>query len=439
MIRRAILGFCMAALAAGCASSPMPTPIATPRPTASNVPRTTPPRTTPPGAVTPPVVTPPPPDFALQPARFTDIPGWANSDFAPALLAFKRQCAGWKNRTPDAPLSGGRYGGNVGQWFPACDIAQNVQPGQEHWFFENYFDVSMVTGTGEQRLTSYFEPVVQASRQWTPQMTEPLLSRPSDMISIDLGAFAQAFDSDALRGAPRQLNGKLNGNTVVPYPKRDSITPYQGQIIGYAHPADVYNLQVQGSGRLAFTDGTQARAQFSAQNGYKWNSALGALRNSGRLSNPTWANFRQWLDTNPSEQKNALNADPSYVFFQEEAIADPSAGPKGGAGVPLTPMGSIAVDPAFHPYGAIVFVDGTYDSQYSFQRLLVAQDTGGAIRRGPMRGDIFAGTGPEAGAWSERMNGPARWYTLLPKAFAPTAVSSTPIASMPATAASPAG
>jgi membrane-bound lytic murein transglycosylase A len=245
------------------------------------------------------------------------------------------------------------------------------------------------------------------------------------MVTVDLGAFAEAYDSAALRGAPRSLNGKMNGDKIVPYPKREAITPYLGQIIGYAHPADVYSLQVQGSGRLQFPDGTQARAQFSAQNGYKWNSALGALRNSGRLPVASWTNFRSWLDQNPTEQKTALNADPSYVFFQEEAVTDYAAGPKGAANIPLTPMGSIAVDPAYHPYGAVVFVAGDY-SGAAFQRLFVAQDTGGAIRRGPNRGDIFVGTGAEAGAWAERMNAASpQWWTLLPKNF------SAPIASNP--------
>ena len=404
---RAVLAMSLAGILAGCAST-RPAPVVggrTPIP-----PR--PPITSP---TTPSVPTST--DFALAPARFADIPGWTTSEMAPALTAFKRQCASWRNRTPDAVLTGGRYGGTVSTWFGACTAADTIQPGQERWFFENYFDANFVVGPGEARLTSYFEPVIQASRDWSPQFTEPLLKRPPDMVTVDLGAFAEAYDNETLRGAPRTLNGKVNGDRIVPYPKREAITPYLGQVIGYAHPADVYNLQVQGSGRLSFQDGTQARAQFSAQNGYKWNSALGALRNSGRLASPTWANFRSWLDTNPGEQKTALNADPSYVFFQEETIADYAAGPKGAANVPLTPMGSIAVDPAYHPYGAVVFVDGAHDG-YAFQRLLVAQDTGGAIRRGPNRGDIFAGTGPEAGAFAERMNStPARWWTLLPKAF----------------------
>jgi membrane-bound lytic murein transglycosylase A len=421
MTRRAILAFSLAGVLAACTST-RPAPIVaggrTPIPTR-------PPVTTPTTPTTPAI--PVPTDFSLIPATYAQVPGWSQADMAPPFAAFKRQCDSWRSRAADAPLTGGRYGGNVGQWRNACDAALTIQPGQERWFFENYFDPQFVVGPGESKLTSYFEPVIQANRSWLPPFTEPLLKRPPDMVTVDLGAFAEAYDNETLRGAPRTLNGKMSGDRIVPYPKRESITPYLGQIIGYAHPADVYNLQVQGSGRLQFQDGTQARAQFSAQNGYKWNSALGALRSSGRLANPSWNNFRSWLDTNPTDQKSALNADPSYVFFQEETIADQAAGPRGAANVPLTAMGSIAVDPAYHPYGAVVFVDATYDG-YAFQRLLVAQDTGGAIRRGPNRGDIFAGTGPQAGTYAEKMNSPARWWTLLPKSFgAPIAVvASTP-------------
>ena len=340
MLGRAILSASLVVTLAACASS-------RPAPVVAGGTRPGPVVTRPP--ITPGPMTPAPADFTMTPVAFDSVPGWARADMAPALQAFKRQCDSWRLRAPDAPLSGGRYGGRVGDWFNACNASLTIQPGQERWFFEGYFDPQYVLGPGEARLTSYFEPVIQASREWSPQFTEPLLKRPSDMITVDLGAFAEAYDNEALRGAPRSLNGRINGDRIVPYPKREAITPYLGQIIGYAHPADVYNLQVQGSGRLQFADGTQARAQFSAQNGYKWNSALGALRNSGRLQSPTWTNFRTWLDTNPAEQKSALNADPSYVFFQEETITDFAAGPKGAANVPLTPLGSIAVDPAYHP------------------------------------------------------------------------------------------
>jgi membrane-bound lytic murein transglycosylase A len=410
---RAALLFCFAGGLAACASNPAPVASTGKIPTQPSVAKP-----------------PPPPDLVLTAAAFADLPNWASTDMTPALAAFRRQCNAWSARAADTPV-GGRYGGTVMQWQPACTAAAGIQPGNEHWFFETYFEPQLVSGAGEARLTSYYEPIIEARRTPEATFTEPLLRTPGDLITVDIAAFAKAYDNDALRGAPRALNGKLTGNRIEPYPKRDEIQPAPGQVIAYAHPADVYNLQVQGSGRLRFADGTQARAQFSAQNGYKWNSALAALGRSGQLAAPSWKNFRGWLDSNPGGQRTALNADPSYVFFQEEPIADAAAGPRGAAGVPLTPQGSIAVDPAYHPYGALVFVDGAY-SGYAFNRLLVAQDTGGAIRRGPMRGDVFWGSGPEAGAAAEKINGPARWWTLVPRSF-----SSGAVASVAATSATP--
>jgi membrane-bound lytic murein transglycosylase A len=265
-------------------------------------------------------------------------------------------------------------------------------------------------------LTAYFEPVVQARRQGDAYYSEPLLRRPGDMVTVDVAAFADAYDDETLRGAPRRLTGQLQGNRVEPYPARQNITPGPGQAFAYAQPVDVYNLQVQGSGRLAFPDGTQERANFSAQNGYRWHSALGALRDSGQLQGgATWPNFRAWSDAQGRDAtRAALNADPSYVFFEEAPIDDPNAGPRGAAGVSLTPLGSLAVDPAYHPYGALIFVDGTYNNA-PFRHLLVAQDTGGAIRRGPLRGDVFMGLGDAAGQAAQTMNAPARWWTLLPR------------------------
>jgi membrane-bound lytic murein transglycosylase A len=419
---RAGLALCFAAGAMACASTPRtPAPIVRPGSAGTTTRPPVPPNLPP---TQPPVI-----DFALAPATFADLPNWASVDLVPAMTAFKRQCNAWRLRAPEAAM-GGRYGGTMSQWRPACDAAATTPAGYERWFFETYFDPQLVSGPGDVKLTSYYEPIIEARRYPSAPFTEPLLRVPSDLVTVDLQAFAEAYDSEALRGGPRSLNGKMIGGRIEPYPKREAITQEAGQVIAYAHPADVYNLQVQGSGRLNFGDGTEARAQFAAQNGYKWSSALGALRSSGQLASATWTGFRSWLDSNPQSQRAALNADPSYVFFQEETISDPTAGPRGSAGVPLTAQGSIAVDPAYHPYGAIVFVDGTYDGG-GFQRLLVAQDTGGAIRRGPLRGDVFWGSGPAAGQAAEKMNGPARWWTLIPKPFAPAGQVSAAPASPP--------
>jgi membrane-bound lytic murein transglycosylase A len=354
--------------------------------------------------------------FALTAARFDAIPDWRSADLAPALTAFRRACEGRRLRPSDASLpGGGRYGGTVGAWTPACVAAVAVQPGAERAFFEAHFTPHLVSGSGEARLTAYYEPIVEARRFPDAYFSAPLLRRPGDMVSVDVAAFAEAYDDQALRGAPRRLTGQIVGSDVRPYPRREAIAPSVDQAFAWAHPIDVYNLQIQGSGRLAFADGAQARAAYAAQNGYRWRSALGALRDSGALQDAaTWLNFKAWSDRQgAAATRQALNADPSYVFFSEEPIEDPNAGPRGASGVALTPLGSIAVDPEYHPYGALVFVDGTYDDA-PFRRLLVAQDTGGAIRRGPLRGDVFFGAGPQAGQGAERMNAPARWWTLLP-------------------------
>lgn len=356
---------------------------------------------------------PPQSAFSLTTVTFADLPEWKSIDTWPAMVAFKRHCNVILQRAPNTPLTG-EYGGVAGDWQPACRQAVSIQPGQSQWFFENFFYPARVAGPGESRLTAYFEPVVQATRDFQPPFTEPFLSKPIDMVTVDLGAFADARQDDVLHGAPRRLTGRIKGDVVEPYPKRGDIIPYDGQIIAYAHPADVYNLQVQGSGRLQFPNGSQVRAAFAAQNGYSWNSALGALYNLGEITAGSWNAFRQWFDANPGRKKDALDTDPSYVFFNEETITDPNEGPKGAAGIPLTALGSIAVDPAYHPYGAVVFIDGQYDGA-PFRKLLVAQDTGGAIRRGPQRGDVFFGSGDQAGAQAEKMNAPANWWTLLPR------------------------
>lgn len=367
-----------------------------------------------PGPTQPPAVS-----FALEPVSFSDLPGWSEADLAPALGAFLRSCSSWMLRAPEASLTGGRYGGAIAHWRPACAAAETVRPGQERGFFEGYFEPARVRGEGERKLTAYYEPTIEARRSPAPGFTEPFLRRPSDMVSIDIAAFAEAHDNEALRGAPRALMGQVIGNRVQPYPKREAISPAPGQAFAWAHPADLYNLQVQGSGRLAFPDGAQSRAAYAAQNGYRWRSALGALRDSGELQGgASWANFKAWMNArDEAAARAALHANPSYVFFEEEAIADPSLGARGAANVPLTPQGSLAVDPAYHPYGAIIFVEGTYEGA-PFRRLLVAQDTGGAIRRGPLRGDVFWGSGASAGAAAERMNAPAEFWTLLPRGAA---------------------
>jgi membrane-bound lytic murein transglycosylase A len=268
---------------------------------------------------------------------------------------------------------------------------------------------------GEARLTAYFFPVVPASRVRAPGFTEPLLPKPADMVTVDLSAFADRLANGALTGAPASVTGQLVGTHVGPYPERARIMQAGGAAFAWANPTDVYKLQVQGSGRLGFADGSpDLCASFAAVNGAKWRSALGQLQSSGVLApNPhgLWAAMRDYFDAHPEAVRAALDADPSYVFFQP---ANPSTCPKGAGGAVLVAAGSLAVDPRFHPYGVPIFVAGPDGA--GFPRLLIAQDTGGAIRKGPLRGDVFMGEGDAAGAAAEGVNWPdPQWWVLLPK------------------------
>ncbi len=372
------------------------------------------------GPAAPSAATPQGPTFKLEPIGFGDLPGWANAELAPGLEAFQRQCAVWSKLAPETPISrfGAPYGGLVGQWANACAGALSATPDTARSFFQAQFvPQRVISQNGQAKLTAYYEPAIAARRTPEPGFSEPLLYRPDDIVQVDIAAFAQQLDNEPLRGAPRRLTGQIRDGRVGPYPERAAIARAPYSSIAWANPADVYNLQVQGSGRLVFPDGTQVRAAFAAQNGYKWRSALGTAREQGKLApypGGSWAAFRAYLDANPGDVRAALDSDPSYVFFTEEAIADPSLGPRGAAGVPLTAGGSLAVDPAFHPYGAPLVV--VLEGKPAFPRVLIAQDTGGAIRRGPLRGDMFMGSGAQAGSSAEQLNADnPRFYVLLPK------------------------
>lgn len=398
MRRLALPALTATLLLSACATTPPPQPAAKPTPAPA----------------------PKPAAMRLEPTGFGQVPGWPGAELAPAMEAFRRQCRLWTPLPDDTPVNrnGAPYGGKVGDWRPACGAAASASDPRA--FFEaNFTPYAVVAEGGEARLTAYFFPVIPASRTQAPGFTEPLLAKPADMVTVDLAAFADRLDNGALKGAPNSLTGQLAGTHVVPYPERARIMQAPGQAIAWAHPADVYKLQVQGSGRLGFADGSPDMcASFAAQNGAKWRSALAQLKASGVLpANPRglWAAMHDYFDAHPEAVRAALDKDPSYVFFQ---AASPSACPKGAGGAVLVGGGSLAVDPRYHPYGALIFVSAA--GAAGMPRLVVAQDTGGAIRKGPLRGDFFTGEGAAAGDVAEHINveGP-QWWTLLPKAMAP--------------------
>ncbi|VAV87903.1 Membrane-bound lytic murein transglycosylase A precursor, partial [hydrothermal vent metagenome] len=185
-------------------------------------------------------------------------------------------------------------------------------------------------------------------------------------------------------------------------------------------------LQVQGSGRIRFSSGKTMRAAFAGHNGRRYHSIGRELVKRGELTagKASKGAIENWMQqAGRDATQNLMNSNPRYVFFQQQEILNPLTGPQGTQGVPLTAKASMAVDPAYHAFGSPIWIDSRLpDSKKDWkgqpvQFLAIAQDTGGAIK-GPLRGDLFYGSGKQAGDLAGIQKHPAKWWTLLPNKLA---------------------
>jgi membrane-bound lytic murein transglycosylase A len=201
------------------------------------------------------------------------------------------------------------------------------------------------------------------------------------------------------------------------------------EVVWVDDPIEAFFLQVQGSGRVQLIDAKETiRVAYADQNGHPYKSIGRYLVDKGEmtLDQASAQNIKAWFAANPSRQQELLNANPSYVFFKEEKLSDANKGPKGALGVPLTAQRSIAVDPQYLPLGAPVFLSTTYPNKdLPLQKLVVAQDTGGAIK-GAVRADYFWGFGQVAGDNAGRMKQRGMMWVLLPKLASQNGSSTAP-------------
>jgi membrane-bound lytic murein transglycosylase A len=422
---RAVAACALAGLAA-CASAPR-----TAAPVTTGAPSTTPPappatqqpaQPAPPGATSPVIAAAPGAvRIVFAPGALEAVPGWDTLDKAPARRAFVRSCALLAGRADGARL-GPAYAGTAGQWREACRKATDTRLPDAAFFSETFdaWRVSASDGSETGRLTAYYEPTIDVSPMATDATPEPLLPRPADLVSIRLEEFDPAL-------AGRTIVGRIEGGTLRPYPIRSDITRAAQEALAWGDRTDVAILQIQGSGRLRFPDGRKVRAGFAAHNGRPFRSLGGELIARGELTreNASMDAIKRWMKAAPApDQMAVMNANPRYVFFQTSPIADPAVGPTGSQGLPLEPLGSAAIDPAYHPFGAPILIDAEApvlavdDVQRRILGLVIGQDSGGAIL-GPMRADYFIGSGEEAGLTAGRVNHFARWHVLLPKGVDP--------------------
>jgi membrane-bound lytic murein transglycosylase A len=368
--------------------------------------------------------------MGLQPVAFSDLPGWSADHPAPALAAFVASCDRIQFFPPDQSLGGSgeaaTLGGKAGQWAPACAAAKAVAPTDDaaaRSFFQTRFQpyqVSQAAGTTA-LVTGYFEPEVAGDISQEGSYQTPLLGLPSDLVTIDLGAF-----DAAQRGVTAV--GRLQGQKVVPYYDRfeienGALDPASLAIAWVADPVDAYFLQVEGSGRIDLPDGSVMRVTYAGKNGRPY-VPIGRVMVQRKLlaaNDVTEQTIRAWLEAHPGQARSIMDQNPSYVFFRTAPQLSDAQGPPGALGVSLTPGRSIAVDRDFLPLGAPVWLATTDPVSHApLQRLTVAQDLGSAIT-GPLRADLFFGAGPAAARAAGAMNAQGELYVLLPR---PTAAAS---------------
>ncbi len=282
-------------------------------------------------------------------------------------------------------------------------------PASAREFFERNFTPYAFGGKG--LFTGYYEPQIRGSRSRHDAYQTPVYGLPADLIRVDLGLFDPQYKGE-------HISGRLNGQRLVPYADRAAINAKglpAARILFWCDDAIAFFfLQIQGSGRVQFDDGSSARIAYAGENGRPYTAIGRVLLANGELAKEkiSLATIRDWLKSHPKLARGVMEANRSFIFFQETPLGDTALGSPGVEGVPLTPLGSMAIDLRKNALGAPYYVAAD-----PVKALLIAQDTGGAIR-GAVRGDVFFGFGGTAEQQAGEMKAQGRLFVLLPNAVA---------------------
>jgi membrane-bound lytic murein transglycosylase A len=361
--------------------------------------------------------------LVATPVSFAELPGWSDDRVAEAIPAFLRSCAALSRRPADAVLSPALpEAGRAGDWQPLCAEAARLARGDEtaaRAFVTQRFRPYRAANNAEPKglFTGYYEIELEGARARSARYAVPIYGMPKDLVTADLSEFDSSLSG-------KQIIGRVVANKFRPYPDRAAI-----EVSGLGDNAPVlawvddavgaFFLHIQGSGVIRLANGEIMRVGYAAKNGQPYRAVGRVLIDRGALAKEdvSMQSIRAWLEANPTDANAVMAANPSYVFFRALPKRDPPRdGPDGAQGVTLTAGRSLAVDRRFVPLGIPVWVASQNPDRPEFQtrRLVVAQDTGGAIT-GPVRGDVFWGTGHEAGERAGLMREFGSYYFLLPR------------------------
>jgi membrane-bound lytic murein transglycosylase A len=347
----------------------------------------------------------------LKPAQWEDLDGLQSDNLSLAWPAWMQSCSTLVNK----PV-----------WQKACNAGLQLnsqttgKPSSNAvlaYYKQNFtvYKTTNLDGTDSGMITGYYQPLLKGSRSKSAQYPYPLYSPPADMVTVELDSLFPELKY-------KRVRGRLVGNKLVPYYNRAEIesesSPIKGRELIYIDDIiDVFFLQIQGSGLVRLENGEQVHVGYADQNGHTYNSIGRLLIERGELTlaQASMQGIKNWARSNLDKVRDLLNSNPSYVFFRELPAGLP--GPLGALGVPILGERSVAVDPKFVPLGAPVFLSTTEpNSSKHLKRLMMAQDTGGAIKGG-VRADFFWGAGPDAGTKAGAMKQTGKIWVLLPKEF----------------------
>lgn len=353
---------------------------------------------------------------AFEPVAFASLPGWETDDHLAAFKAFVRSAGALARQGAASGKTKAADGALVAAAEKAAQRAGRIATAADaKSFFEQSFTPHRVVHDGaEGLLTGYYEPVLAGSRAADGSFQIPVYRRPSDLVNLvreeERGALA-----DGLTHARKTTRG------IEPYATRaeieDGSLAGQGlELLWMADPVDTFFMHIQGSGRIRFPDGTTTRITYDGKNGHPYTSVGRVLIDAGHFApeDMTLAALKTWLAADPVRGRKVMQENRSFVFFRE--LADENDGPLGSLEIPLSEGRSLAVDTGFHALGTPVYVSAPTLKPWTtdgFARLMVAQDVGSAIR-GPERGDIYFGSGDEAGRLAGGTKHPGHFFVLLP-------------------------
>ncbi len=338
---------------------------------------------------------------------WSTLPGWSEDRLIDAWPAMLAQCPRMQRRDE--------------QWQRLCAIAEQIDPGNEadvRSFLTTYFQPHEILGKSGKKdglITGYYQPLLRGSRTASETYRYPIYKRPESLLKVSLDSLYPE-----LKG--KRVRGRIDGNRVVPFYSRAEIdretSPLKGhELLWLDDPYASFFLQIQGSGKVQLDDGTLVGVNYADQNGHPYVSIGKKLIEWGELERDAVSLFtiRRWLESHPQRAQALLNTNPSYVFFTLRR--DAGENPRGSLNVPLTDLRSVAIDRKVIPLGSLLWLDTTLPDGQPLRRLMLAQDTGGAIN-GPVRADIFFGTGKRAEQLAGNMKQPGRVFILLPKPVA---------------------